>query len=152
MLWINHFLPFLQPFLILSGIYTCSAQGVWMNEVLGRNQPTCLPGTSPSSPLFKVSHPRSSGSRCSSCKWSMEWEAWCFDCFLRNVFRGSKVREACLTPFQTNQSLYIPVLSHRESFCLLSLQFCSLCTSFSSHMVCVCQEKWALQPQALTVL
>lgn len=27
----------------ITGIYTCSAQGIWMNEVLGRNQPTCLP-------------------------------------------------------------------------------------------------------------
>ncbi|XP_010852216.1 PREDICTED: mannan-binding lectin serine protease 1 isoform X2 [Bison bison bison] len=26
-----------------TGVYTCSAQGVWMNEVLGRSQPTCLP-------------------------------------------------------------------------------------------------------------
>lgn len=33
------------------GVYTCSAQGVWMNEVLGRSQPTCLPGTSLSSSL-----------------------------------------------------------------------------------------------------
>ncbi|KAF5922247.1 hypothetical protein HPG69_007135 [Diceros bicornis minor] len=27
----------------ITGIYTCSAQGVWMNEVLGRSRPTCLP-------------------------------------------------------------------------------------------------------------
>ncbi|XP_055238082.2 mannan-binding lectin serine protease 1 isoform X7 [Gorilla gorilla gorilla] len=26
-----------------TGIYTCSAQGVWMNKVLGRSLPTCLP-------------------------------------------------------------------------------------------------------------
>uniref|UniRef100_A0A8C2NKJ6 Complement C1s subcomponent n=1 Tax=Capra hircus TaxID=9925 RepID=A0A8C2NKJ6_CAPHI len=26
-----------------TGVYTCSAQGIWMNEVLGRSQPTCLP-------------------------------------------------------------------------------------------------------------
>ncbi|XP_044627204.1 mannan-binding lectin serine protease 1 isoform X4 [Equus asinus] len=26
-----------------TGVYTCSAQGVWMNEVLGRSRPTCLP-------------------------------------------------------------------------------------------------------------
>lgn len=44
-------LSFLQPFLPFPGVYTCSAQGVWMNEVLGKSQPTCLPGTSPSSSL-----------------------------------------------------------------------------------------------------
>ncbi|XP_004675137.1 PREDICTED: mannan-binding lectin serine protease 1 isoform X2 [Condylura cristata] len=27
----------------ITGIYTCSAQGVWMNEVLGRSWPACLP-------------------------------------------------------------------------------------------------------------
>lgn len=27
----------------ITGIYTCSAQGVWINEVLGRDQPVCLP-------------------------------------------------------------------------------------------------------------
>nr|KAF6475152.1 mannan binding lectin serine peptidase 1 [Rousettus aegyptiacus] len=35
--------PYYKMFHNITGIYTCSAQGVWMNEVLGRNQPTCLP-------------------------------------------------------------------------------------------------------------
>ncbi|XP_045152366.1 mannan-binding lectin serine protease 1 isoform X3 [Echinops telfairi] len=26
-----------------TGIYTCSAQGIWMNKILGRKLPTCLP-------------------------------------------------------------------------------------------------------------
>ncbi|KAM8771134.1 mannan-binding lectin serine protease 1 isoform 3-T3 [Rhynchonycteris naso] len=35
--------PYYKMYHNITGIYTCSAQGVWMNEVLGRNQPTCLP-------------------------------------------------------------------------------------------------------------
>ncbi|XP_044107902.1 mannan-binding lectin serine protease 1 isoform X3 [Neovison vison] len=35
--------PYYQMLHNITGIYTCSAQGVWMNEVLGRSQPTCLP-------------------------------------------------------------------------------------------------------------
>ncbi|XP_032731504.1 mannan-binding lectin serine protease 1 isoform X2 [Lontra canadensis] len=35
--------PYYQMLRNITGIYTCSAQGVWMNEVLGRSQPTCLP-------------------------------------------------------------------------------------------------------------
>uniref|UniRef100_A0A0P6J6A4 Mannan-binding lectin serine protease 1 n=1 Tax=Heterocephalus glaber TaxID=10181 RepID=A0A0P6J6A4_HETGA len=27
----------------ITGIYTCSAQGIWINELLGRSLPTCLP-------------------------------------------------------------------------------------------------------------
>uniref|UniRef100_A0A5F9DQF4 Mannan-binding lectin serine protease 1 n=1 Tax=Oryctolagus cuniculus TaxID=9986 RepID=A0A5F9DQF4_RABIT len=27
----------------VSGVYTCSAQGIWTNEVLGRSLPTCIP-------------------------------------------------------------------------------------------------------------
>lgn len=35
--------PYYKMYHNITGIYTCSAQGVWINEVLGRNQPTCLP-------------------------------------------------------------------------------------------------------------
>ncbi|XP_030185672.1 mannan-binding lectin serine protease 1 isoform X3 [Lynx canadensis] len=35
--------PYYKMLHNITGIYTCSAQGVWMNEVLGRSQPTCLP-------------------------------------------------------------------------------------------------------------
>lgn len=35
--------PYYKMYHNISGIYTCSAQGVWMNEVLGENQTTCLP-------------------------------------------------------------------------------------------------------------
>ncbi|XP_005876335.1 PREDICTED: mannan-binding lectin serine protease 1 isoform X2 [Myotis brandtii] len=35
--------PYYKMYNNITGIYTCSAQGVWMNEVLGRSQPTCLP-------------------------------------------------------------------------------------------------------------
>ncbi|XP_066096994.1 mannan-binding lectin serine protease 1 isoform X2 [Saccopteryx bilineata] len=35
--------PYYKMYHNITGIYTCSAQGVWMNEVLGRSQPTCLP-------------------------------------------------------------------------------------------------------------
>nr|XP_019607659.1 PREDICTED: mannan-binding lectin serine protease 1 isoform X2 [Rhinolophus sinicus] len=35
--------PYYKMFHNITGIYTCSAQGVWMNEVLGRDQPVCLP-------------------------------------------------------------------------------------------------------------
>nr|KAF6478072.1 mannan binding lectin serine peptidase 1 [Molossus molossus] len=35
--------PYYRMYHNITGIYTCSAQGVWMNEVLGRSQPTCLP-------------------------------------------------------------------------------------------------------------
>nr|KAF6379294.1 mannan binding lectin serine peptidase 1 [Myotis myotis] len=44
--------PYYKMYNNITGIYTCSAQGVWMNEVLGRSQPTCLPGT-PLSPLLQ---------------------------------------------------------------------------------------------------
>ncbi|XP_025142498.3 mannan-binding lectin serine protease 1 isoform X4 [Bubalus bubalis] len=35
--------PYYKMLHNITGVYTCSAQGVWMNEVLGRSQPTCLP-------------------------------------------------------------------------------------------------------------
>ncbi|XP_057594581.1 mannan-binding lectin serine protease 1 isoform X3 [Hippopotamus amphibius kiboko] len=35
--------PYYKMLHSITGVYTCSAQGVWMNEVLGRSQPTCLP-------------------------------------------------------------------------------------------------------------
>lgn len=35
--------PYYKMLNSITGVYTCSAQGVWMNEVLGRSQPTCLP-------------------------------------------------------------------------------------------------------------
>ncbi|XP_037694503.1 mannan-binding lectin serine protease 1 isoform X3 [Choloepus didactylus] len=35
--------PYYKMLHNISGIYTCSAQGVWMNEVLGRSLPACLP-------------------------------------------------------------------------------------------------------------
>uniref|UniRef100_A0A8C6DCY4 Complement C1s subcomponent n=1 Tax=Moschus moschiferus TaxID=68415 RepID=A0A8C6DCY4_MOSMO len=35
--------PYYKMLHNISGVYTCSAQGVWMNEDLGRSQPTCLP-------------------------------------------------------------------------------------------------------------
>ncbi|XP_069414291.1 mannan-binding lectin serine protease 1 isoform X2 [Ovis canadensis] len=35
--------PYYKMLRNTTGVYTCSAQGVWMNEVLGRSQPTCLP-------------------------------------------------------------------------------------------------------------
>ncbi|XP_022425610.1 mannan-binding lectin serine protease 1 isoform X4 [Delphinapterus leucas] len=35
--------PYYQMLHSITDVYTCSAQGVWMNEVLGRSQPTCLP-------------------------------------------------------------------------------------------------------------
>ncbi|KAK2505092.1 hypothetical protein MC885_001254 [Smutsia gigantea] len=35
--------PYYKMLHNITGIYSCSAQGVWMNEVLGRSQPTCLP-------------------------------------------------------------------------------------------------------------
>ncbi|XP_029070291.1 mannan-binding lectin serine protease 1 isoform X3 [Monodon monoceros] len=35
--------PYYQMLHSVTDVYTCSAQGVWMNEVLGRSQPTCLP-------------------------------------------------------------------------------------------------------------
>uniref|UniRef100_A0A8C3YP45 Complement C1s subcomponent n=1 Tax=Catagonus wagneri TaxID=51154 RepID=A0A8C3YP45_9CETA len=35
--------PYYKMLDSITGVYTCSAQGVWMNEVLGKSQPTCLP-------------------------------------------------------------------------------------------------------------
>ncbi|XP_055977310.1 mannan-binding lectin serine protease 1 isoform X3 [Sorex fumeus] len=35
--------PYYKMLQNITGIYTCSAQGVWVNEVLGRSLPTCLP-------------------------------------------------------------------------------------------------------------
>ncbi|XP_059955261.1 mannan-binding lectin serine protease 1 isoform X5 [Mesoplodon densirostris] len=35
--------PYYKMLHSITDVYTCSAQGVWMNEVLGRSQPTCLP-------------------------------------------------------------------------------------------------------------
>ncbi|XP_054338599.1 mannan-binding lectin serine protease 1 isoform X5 [Pongo pygmaeus] len=35
--------PYYKMLNNITGIYTCSAQGVWMNKVLGRSLPTCLP-------------------------------------------------------------------------------------------------------------
>ncbi|XP_012386524.2 mannan-binding lectin serine protease 1 isoform X3 [Dasypus novemcinctus] len=35
--------PYYKMLHNISGIYTCSAQGIWMNEVLGRSLPSCLP-------------------------------------------------------------------------------------------------------------
>ncbi|XP_005657166.1 mannan-binding lectin serine protease 1 isoform X1 [Sus scrofa] len=35
--------PYYKMLHSTTGVYTCSAQGVWMNEVLGKSQPTCLP-------------------------------------------------------------------------------------------------------------
>ncbi|XP_045395852.1 mannan-binding lectin serine protease 1 isoform X4 [Lemur catta] len=35
--------PYYKMLHNITGIYSCSAQGVWMNKVLGRSLPTCLP-------------------------------------------------------------------------------------------------------------
>uniref|UniRef100_A0A2I3GQD9 Mannan-binding lectin serine protease 1 n=1 Tax=Nomascus leucogenys TaxID=61853 RepID=A0A2I3GQD9_NOMLE len=35
--------PYYKMLNNITGIYTCSAQGVWMNKILGRSLPTCLP-------------------------------------------------------------------------------------------------------------
>ncbi|XP_063117289.1 mannan-binding lectin serine protease 1 isoform X2 [Cavia porcellus] len=35
--------PYYKMLHNITGIYTCSAQGIWMNEVLGRSLPICLP-------------------------------------------------------------------------------------------------------------
>nr|XP_012326287.1 mannan-binding lectin serine protease 1 isoform X4 [Aotus nancymaae] len=35
--------PYYKMLNNITGIYTCSAQGFWMNKVLGRSLPTCLP-------------------------------------------------------------------------------------------------------------
>ncbi|XP_049631656.1 mannan-binding lectin serine protease 1 isoform X3 [Suncus etruscus] len=35
--------PYYKMLHNITGIYTCSAQGAWVNEVLGRSLPTCLP-------------------------------------------------------------------------------------------------------------
>ncbi|XP_010336010.1 mannan-binding lectin serine protease 1 isoform X4 [Saimiri boliviensis] len=35
--------PYYKMLNNITGVYTCSAHGVWMNKVLGRSLPTCLP-------------------------------------------------------------------------------------------------------------
>ncbi|KAM6222378.1 mannan-binding lectin serine protease 1 [Rhynchocyon petersi] len=35
--------PYYKMLQNITGIYTCSAQGIWMNNILGRELPTCLP-------------------------------------------------------------------------------------------------------------
>ncbi|XP_075412306.1 mannan-binding lectin serine protease 1 isoform X2 [Tenrec ecaudatus] len=35
--------PYYKMLRNITGIYTCSAQGIWMNKILGRKLPTCLP-------------------------------------------------------------------------------------------------------------
>lgn len=154
------FLPLFPPFFFftLPGIYTCSAQGVWMNEVLGRSQPTCLPGTWLSSSL-----PPGLPSKVLWLLMEGVWGPWCFGVLFKRYIREPKIEKPSLTPLKTNQPLYLACaitprafLSPFSAVLLLSHQAfpptVCVCTCYAPgksgkwHPVLqysLCQRRWA---------